>query len=218
MTPGVVSAVTLSLQVAASATLLVMLIAVPIAYLLARREFAGKRVVAALLVLPMVLPPTAVGYVLLALLGDRGWLGRDTLGFDLQVLYTWRAAILAAAVMAFPLVVRTAQVAFEGVELVTAAVERTFHEMTDEVFLQLHVGVGIGPRDLGFEHPELGEVAAGLGLLGAERRPEAVNLAEGHGRGLLIELSGLGEEGGVAEVVGLEQGGGSLAGGGGEDG
>ena len=116
MTSGVVSAVALSLQVAAVATVLVMAVGVPLAYLLSRYEFVGSRLVTSLLVLPMVLPPTAVGYVLLLLLGDRGWLGRDTIGFDLRLLFTWRAATLAAAVMAFPLVLRTARVAFEAVD------------------------------------------------------------------------------------------------------
>jgi molybdate transport system permease protein len=116
VTSGVVSAVLLSLQVAAVGTVVVMAIAVPLAYLLARREFFGKRVLTSLLILPMVLPPTAIGYLLLVLLGDRGWLGRETLGFDLGLLFTWRAATVAAAVMAFPLVVRTVQVTFEAID------------------------------------------------------------------------------------------------------
>jgi len=109
-------------------------LAVPVAYLLARHEFAGKRVLTALLTLPMVLPPTAVGYLLLVLLGDRGWLGRETLGFDLGLLFTWRAATLAAAVMAFPLVVRTAQVTFEAVDPRLELMARTLGRGPVETF------------------------------------------------------------------------------------
>ncbi len=137
MTSPVVSAVALSLQVAALATLVVMGVAVPLAYALARRDFFGKRVVTALLVLPMVLPPTAVGYVLLRLLGDRGWLGRDTLGFDPGLLFTWRAATLAAAVMAFPLVVRTAQVTFESIDPRLELMARTLGQRPLEAFWRI---------------------------------------------------------------------------------
>lgn len=107
------------------ATGVVMLMAVPLGYVFARHDFPCKRWVGAFLLLPMVLPPTAVGYLLLLALGDRGVLGRETLGFDLGVLFTWRAATLAAAVMAFPLVVRTAQVAFEAVDPRLEAMART---------------------------------------------------------------------------------------------
>jgi molybdate transport system permease protein len=109
-------ALTLSCWVAALAVFGVMLVAVPTAYALARWEFRGKAAFSALLTLPLVLPPTAVGVLLLELLADRGPLGREVLGFDPDLLFTWRAAVIAAAVMAFPLVVRTARVAFEGVE------------------------------------------------------------------------------------------------------
>ena len=101
---------------AAATTVVVMLSGVPLAYLLARRPFPGRRVVSALTSLPLVLPPTAVGYLLLRLLADRGPLGRETLGFDLDVLLTWKGVIAACSVMSLPLVVRTAKVAFEEVD------------------------------------------------------------------------------------------------------
>jgi len=109
------AALLLSLQVASLATVLVLIPGTLLAYLLARYEFRGKGVVSALVGLPLVLPPTAVGYLLLQLLADRGLLGRQNLGFDLDILLTWKAAVLAAAVMALPLVVRTARVSFEAV-------------------------------------------------------------------------------------------------------
>ncbi|MEE8585202.1 MAG: molybdate ABC transporter permease subunit [Acidobacteriota bacterium] len=109
-------ALRLSLQVASVATLIVLLPGVLLAYLLARFEFRGKSLVSALVGLPLVLPPTAVGYLLLEAFSVEGILGRETLGFDLSILLTWKAAVLASAVMAVPLVVRTARVTFEGVD------------------------------------------------------------------------------------------------------
>lgn len=112
---AVVDAVRLSLLIAASATALVAVPGVAFGYLLARREFFGRSVVEALAALPLYCPPTAVGFVLLALLRRDGPLGADTLGFDPDLLLTWRGAVLASACMSFPLVARTARVAFEGV-------------------------------------------------------------------------------------------------------
>lgn len=97
-------------------TALVMAFGIWLSYLLARREFRGKRVLSTLLSLPLVLPPTAVGYLLLRLLADQGLLGRETLGFDLDLLFNWKGVVLACSVMSMPLVVRTARVSFEAVD------------------------------------------------------------------------------------------------------
>jgi molybdate transport system permease protein len=101
---------------AALATALVMVPGTMVAYLLARRDFRGKRIVSTLFSLPLVLPPTAVGYLLLRTFAVDGPLGRDTLGIDLDVILSWKAVVIACAVMATPLVVRTARVSFEGVD------------------------------------------------------------------------------------------------------
>lgn len=98
------------------ATALVMVPGTLVAYLLARRDFRGKRIVSTLFSLPLVLPPTAVGYLLLRMFAVDGPLGRDTLGIDLDVILSWKAVVIACAVMATPLVVRTARVSFEGVD------------------------------------------------------------------------------------------------------
>lgn len=110
------AALLLTAQVALAATALLAVPAIALGWLLARKEFAGKDLVATVATLPLVLPPTAVGYLLLVLLATDGPLGRETLGFDPGILLTWKAAVLAEAAIAFPLVVRTARVAFEGVD------------------------------------------------------------------------------------------------------
>jgi molybdate transport system permease protein len=101
---------------AALATALVMVPGTLVAWALARKEFPGKRIVSTLFSLPLVLPPTAVGYLLLRLFAVDGPLGRDTLGMDLDVILSWKAVVIACAVMATPLVVRTARVSFEAVD------------------------------------------------------------------------------------------------------
>jgi molybdate transport system permease protein len=98
------------------ATALVMVPGTLVAYVLARRDFRGKRIVSTLFSLPLVLPPTAVGYLLLRTFAVDGPLGRDTLGIDLDVILSWKAVVIACAVMATPLVVRTARVSFEAVD------------------------------------------------------------------------------------------------------
>ncbi len=116
MSSTALEAVWSTLAWAALATGGVMVPGTLVAYLLARHDFRGKQVVSTLFSLPLVLPPTAVGYLLLRLFATDGPLGRDTLGLDLRVILTWKAVVLASAVMATPLVVRTARVSFEGVD------------------------------------------------------------------------------------------------------
>lgn len=115
----------LTLRVAFLATLLTAVPAITLGYALARWQFPGKRLVASLVTLPLVLPPTAVGFLLLRLLAVDGPLGRRTLGFDLDLLLTWKAAVVAAMVMSLPLVARTARVAFEGVDPRLESMART---------------------------------------------------------------------------------------------
>src|SRR5690348_10320396 len=111
------TALWLSLQVAVAATALTALVGIPIAYALARRRFWGKNLVDLLVTLPLILPPTVVGYYLIVLLGRRGVLGAPlyrATGFT--VAFTWYAAVIAATVMALPLLVRTARAAIETVD------------------------------------------------------------------------------------------------------
>jgi molybdate transport system permease protein len=87
-----------------------------IAWLLARRRWPGKTLVETLVTLPLVLPPVATGMILLKLAGRRGGLGRLFYGlFGNDIVFTWRAVVLAMTVMSFPFLVRHARVAFEEV-------------------------------------------------------------------------------------------------------
>ena len=100
------------------------MLGIPLAYLLARKTFPGRTLVDLLVTLPLVLPPTVTGYYLIVLLGRRGWLGGPLYALTgWSVTFTWYAAVIAATVMAFPLLVRTARAAIESVDrdLVRAA-------------------------------------------------------------------------------------------------
>lgn len=113
----ILPALRISLQVALLATLVVGALGTLAGWLLARRRFPGRELLDALLSLPLVLPPTVTGYYLIALLGRRGLLGEPlyaTTGWSIP--FTWIACNVAAAVMAFPLMYRSARVAFEELD------------------------------------------------------------------------------------------------------
>lgn len=107
----------LSLKVAGWSTALNAVLGIAVGFLLARGRFAGRDLLDALLTLPMVLPPTVLGYYLLVVIGKRGWLGgwlHQT--FGIHLIFTWQGAVIAATLVAFPLVLKSARSAFEGVD------------------------------------------------------------------------------------------------------
>jgi molybdate transport system permease protein len=106
----------LTLQVAAVATALALPLAIALAHALARREFPGKSLLQALIALPLVLPPVAVGLLLLIGLGRRGPLGPLWSALGIDLVFSWWAAALAAAVVGFPLLVRACEQAFAEVD------------------------------------------------------------------------------------------------------
>ena len=109
MTQAEIDAVTLSLKVSVVAVALLMPAAIGVAWVLARTKFAAKAVLEALVTLPLVLPPVVTGYLLLVLLGRRGWLPTN-------LAFSWAGAALASAVVAFPLAVRSIRQAIEAVD------------------------------------------------------------------------------------------------------
>jgi molybdate transport system permease protein len=106
----------LSLRVAVLATILTAIVGVPAAWLLARRHFAGRDLISATLLTPLVLPPTVLGYYLLMIIGRRGVVGRMLEARGIELAFTWRAAVLAAAVGSFALLIKTAQAGFESID------------------------------------------------------------------------------------------------------
>lgn len=105
-----------TVAVAAGSTALILPGGLALAWLLARRDWPGKSIVETLVALPLVIPPVATGLLLLKLFGRRGPVGEfleNTFGW--QIVFNWRGVVLATAIMSFPLLVRTARVAFESV-------------------------------------------------------------------------------------------------------
>jgi len=124
-----------TIRVAALATLVVLVPGIALAWLLARRDWPGKSLVETAVMLPMVMPPVATGLILLQLLGRNGPVGRWLHEhLDLAIVFTWRAVVIAMAVMSFPLLVRAARVAFEGVNPRLEQIARTLGASNARVF------------------------------------------------------------------------------------
>jgi molybdate transport system permease protein len=126
--------------VAAAATLLNLVPGIAVAWALSRPGWRGKTVVETLVSLPLVLPPTAVGLALLLLFGRNGPLGRPLYErFGLDIAFTWRGVVLASAVVAFPLLVRSARSAFEEVDPRLPAVARTLGHGPVRAFFEIEL-------------------------------------------------------------------------------
>nr|WP_274622179.1 molybdate ABC transporter permease subunit [Myxococcus fulvus] len=126
-----------TVTVAAVATLVILPPGVAVAYALSRWRGPGRGVVDTVLALPLVLPPTAVGLVLLELLGREGPLGRVLDAMGVEVVFTPGAVVLASAVMAFPLLVRSARSGFEEVDPRLVAVARTLGDSRARAFFRV---------------------------------------------------------------------------------
>ncbi len=117
LTPQEISALLLSLKVSLCAVAGMILPGIALGWLLARRRFRGKSLVETLLYLPLVLPPTVTGYLLLLAFGRNGWLGRwlhDSLG--ISVAFSWKGAAIASAVMSFPLLVQAIRLSMAHID------------------------------------------------------------------------------------------------------
>lgn len=128
----------LTLKVAGVATLVSFLVGVMLAFLVARSRFWGREVVDSLATLPLIMPPTVLGYYLIVVIGRQGWLGRwlqETWGISL--IFTWQGAAVAAAVVSLPLIYKSARAAFEGVNPDLENAARTLGASEAGVFLRV---------------------------------------------------------------------------------
>lgn len=124
----------LSLRITAVATLILAVLGLLLAHLLARKSFTGKTAVEALVLLPLVLPPSVVGYYLIVALGQQNPLFRQ-LGINL--LFTWQGAVLAAAVVGLPLMVQASRAAIESVNPSLENAARVLGSTEAEVFFRI---------------------------------------------------------------------------------
>jgi len=115
-TPTDWQAMELSARVALTATFVSLPFGFLAAYLLVFSRLPAKALFDGLINLPLVLPPVVVGYLLLVLLGNRGWLGSVLERYGIQIIFTWKAAVLASMVVGFPLLVRSIRIGMEQID------------------------------------------------------------------------------------------------------
>ncbi|MBE9552336.1 MAG: molybdate ABC transporter permease subunit [Proteobacteria bacterium] len=138
LTPLEIEALGLSLRVAVASVLGSLPFGLAAAWLLARRSFPGKSLVDGIIHLPLVVPPVVVGYVLLVALGRRGPVGGWLYdSFGISIAFTWKGAAVAAAVMAFPLMVRAMRLSLEAVDRRLEAAARTLGAGRTRVFVTI---------------------------------------------------------------------------------
>jgi len=129
----------ISLKTSLSATLITIIIGVPAAWIVASYNVRFKGLLDSILTLPMILPPTVAGFFLLVLLGKRGAVGKLLERMDMSVIFTWQAAMIAAAVVAFPLMYKTARSAFEQIDRNVLDAARLLGASEWKVFLRVAV-------------------------------------------------------------------------------
>ncbi len=136
----------LSLRVAALATVLSLLIGLALAWLLANRSFRGREVLDATISLPLVLPPTVLGFYLLILLGRESALGRlyETVTGS-PLVFTWQAAVVAALFHSAPLLIKSARAALESVDHVYERAARTLGASEWRVFVHITLPLALRP-------------------------------------------------------------------------
>jgi len=140
LTPAEWQIVRFTLAVCALSTLLILPFGLAVAWPLARYRWPGKLLLETLVTLPLVLPPVATGLLLLKFFSRRGGVGQflhERLGID--VVFTWRAVVAAAAVMSFPLLVRSARVGFQSVNQRLEHIARTLGASNPRVFFTITV-------------------------------------------------------------------------------
>jgi molybdate transport system permease protein len=190
-----------TLVMAVLATLCILPPGVLLAWLLARKRWVGKSIVETAISLPLVMPPVATGLILLKFFGQHGVVGRFLEKFGVEVVFTWRGVLLALAFMSFPLLVRTARLAFEEVNPRLEQVARTLGAKPVRVFLNVTLPLSLrgvlGGAVLAFARA-LGEFGATMMVAGAIPGKTAtlsvsiynlIQLGNDHAAGLLLLIS-----------------------------
>lgn len=162
-------AIRLSLQVSVAATLLSLPFGFAFAYLITFVRFRGKIVLEVLVNLPLTLPPVVVGYFLLLLLGKHGWLGSLLNDAGIRIIFTLKAAVIASALVGFPLLVRSLRIGMEGIDPQLINASRTlgarWHDTLLSVILPLSLPGLVAGSSLMFAR-SLGEFGATIIVAG----------------------------------------------------
>jgi molybdate transport system permease protein len=138
LTPAEWETLRLSLMVAGAAVAISLPVGLVVAWVLARKAFWGKSLVETAINLPLVLPPVVTGYLMLVVLGRRGWLGAWLANWlGLEFVFDWKGAAAASAVMAFPLLVRPIRLAFANIDPRLETASRTLGAGRSATFLRI---------------------------------------------------------------------------------
>ncbi len=134
----------LTLKIALLATLIAGVVGIALGWWMSQRRFAGKDAVDALLMLPMVLPPTVLGYYLIVVIGRNGVIGKylDS-WFGINLMFTWQGAVIAAALVSLPLIYKAARAAFEDVDERFLHAARTLGAGEFEIFLRVTLPLAV---------------------------------------------------------------------------
>ena len=143
LSPEELSALYLSAKVALFATIISLPFAIALAWVLARYEFRLKFLVEAVLQMPMVLPPVVLGYLLLVLFGQQGWIGRYLNQLGIQVAFNWKGAVLASIIVAFPLMVQPIRLSFQLINQQLEQVAATLGAKPLRVFCSISLPLAI---------------------------------------------------------------------------
>lgn len=125
LSPDDFTAIKLSLIVATSATIIALPAGFAAAYMLAFSKIRGKAIIEGIINLPLVLPPVVVGYLLLLLFGRNGWVGSILNHFGINIIFTLKAAVIASAIVGFPLLVRSIRIGMESINIQYLHASRT---------------------------------------------------------------------------------------------
>ncbi len=170
ITPAELQAIQLSIKVAAYCALLITLPAIAIAWILARKEFFGKSLIDGLVHIPMILPPVVPGFLLLTLFGQQGWLGSILHQFlGISLAFTWLGAVLASAIMAFPLMVRSVRLSFSQIDQGLEQAASTLGASPSKTFMSISLPLALPGLLTGFIlafSRSLGEFGATITFVG----------------------------------------------------
>lgn len=170
ITPAELQAIELSIKVAAYCALIITIPAIAIAWVLARKDFVGKSLLDGLVHIPMILPPVVPGFLLLTLFGKQGCLGamlHQYLGVSLA--FTWLGAVLASAIMAFPLMVRSVRLSFSQIDQGLEQAASTLGASPSKTFMSISLPLALPGLLTGFIlafSRSLGEFGATITFVG----------------------------------------------------
>ena len=180
MTAELLEVTGFTLLMAALATLVMLPPGLALAWVLARRQFRGRSVLETLVSLPIVIPPVATGLILLQLFGRRGPIGRILEPLGVEVVFTWKAVVIAMAVMGLPLFVRAARAAFEQVDQRYESIAATLGARPWRVFWTVSVPLAwrgvVAGLVLGYSRA-VGEFGATIMLAGSLPETRTLSIA-----------------------------------------